>query len=330
MDDSFLTEGRRRPATGFSRSLKARLGALEAAEAAETIRRPSAWRPALAGAFALTVCAALFMLPAVRATAQQMLDLFRVHDFAVVTIDESRLEQLKNTNFDAKSLLGGNVEELQKPGPPQFFTSIEAANAAAGFAAARPGDLPRGLALDTVIVRGEARERVTVNTQPLRQMMDVLNITDLAIPPGLDGQQVSLYMPKIMVQQYKNPRGGKAMFMQAGSPEIGLPPGVELGRFGEIGLRVLGLSPAEAKRMAASIDWRSTLLVPVASTATRFQQITVNGAKGLYLETSETHTRNGKAHGSGGVVMWSRDNRIYAIAGNLEHVGLVAMAESVR
>lgn len=326
MDDQFLKDATRHPDPAFSRSLKARLGALET-EAPE--RRPSAWRPAFAGAFALAVFAALFMLPAVRATAQQMLDLFRVHDFAVVAIDPARVEQLKNNKFDAKSLLGSNVEKLQEPGPPQYFTSIDAANAAAGFVALRPSDLPSRLVLDTVTVRGGSRDRITVNTQPLRTMMDALNIRDLTIPPGLDGEQVTFTMPKLMVQQYKNTRGGKAALMQAASPEISLPPGVDLARFGEIGLRVMGLSASEAKRMAQSIDWRSTLLVPVASNATRFQQITVGGAKGLYLETPE-EMRDGHKHGPGAVVLWSRDNRIYAVAGNLGHEGIVAMAESVR
>lgn len=327
MDDQFLKDASRSPDPGFSRSLKARLGALEAEE---TERRPAAWRQAFAGALALAAFAALFMLPAVRATAQQMLDLFRVHDFAVIAIDPSRVEQLKNSNFDAKSLLGDNVEKLQEPGPPQYFISIDAANAAAGFAGLRPSELPSRVVLDTVTVRGGSSERLTVNTQPLRQMMDALNIRDLTIPPGLDGEQVTFTMPKLMVQQYKNTRGGKAAFMQAASPEIGLPPGVDLARFGEIGLRVMGLSASEAKRMAGSIDWRSTLLVPVAANATKFQQVTINGAKGLYLETPEGVTPNGNKRGPGGVVLWSRDNRIYAIAGNLEHAGLVAMAESVR
>ena len=327
MDDQFLKAASLPPDPGFSRSLKTRLGVLES-EATE--RRPAAWRQAFAGALALAAFAALFMLPAVRATAQQMLDLFRVHDFAVVTIDASRVEQLKNSNFDAKSLLGGNIEKLQEPGPPQFFTSIDAATAVAGFAALRPAELPSRVVLDTVTVRGESRERVKVNTEPLRQMMDALNIHDLTIPPGLDGQQISFTMPTLMVQQYKNTRGGKVAFIQAASPEIGLPPGVDLARFGEIGLRVMGLSASEAKRMANSIDWRSTLLVPVASNATRFQQLTVNGAKGLYLETPEGETPHGIKHGPGAVVLWSRDNRIYAIAGNLGHEGLVAMAESVR
>jgi len=327
MDDRFLNESRREPDAGFGRKLRARLRSIEDAEPRPGVPR---WQPLLAGSLALAAFAALFMLPAVRATAQSVLDLFRVRDFAVVTIDANRIEQLKSQHFDAKSLLGGHVEKLTDPGPPQGFNSIEAATAAAGFAPLRPTTLLRGLKLDSVFVSGESRQRITVDTQPLRDMMAALDIHDLTVPPGLDGQQVTIFVPRVMAQKYRNDRHARVAFIQAASPEVGLPPGVDLARFGEIGLRVLGLKPAEANRLAHSIDWRSTLLVPVAANATTFQQITVNGARGMYLENSDDHVKPGDKDQPGAVVLWSRDGRIYALAGDLDHAGLVAMAESVR
>ncbi len=324
MDDRFLTESRRDPDSGFARSLHARLRTLEAADVAPRARR---WQPVFAGALALAAFAALFMLPAVRATAQNMLDLFRVRDFAVLTVDPARIEQLKTQKFDPQSMLGGHVDKLNDPGPPQAFTSIEAATAAAGFTPVRPATLPRGLQLDSVFVRGELRERVTVDTKPLRDLMDAFDIRDLAIPPGLDGQQVSIYVPRMMAQRYVNERKLRVALIQSDSPEVGLPPGADLARFGEIGLRILGLKPSEASRMAHSIDWRTTLLVPVSSDATHFQQITVNGAKGLFLESSDD-APDGKKR-THRAVLWSRDGRVYALSGDLPDTELVAMAESV-
>ncbi len=327
MDDRFLTESRRDPDSGFTRALRTRLRALEAAEPE---RRPPRWRIPVAGAVALAACAASFTLPAVRVAAQQVLDLFRVRDFAVVQIDEARIEQLKARNLGPQSLLGGNVEKLQEPGPPQRFTSIEQATAAAGFTPVRPTTLPRRLQLDSVLVAGEARERVTVDTRPLRELMDAFDIRDLTVPPGLDGQQVSIHLPRVMVQAYRNDRSVHVKFLQANSPEVSLPAGVDLARLGEIGLRLLGLKPGEANRLAHAIDWRSTLLVPVAASATTFQQVMVNGAKGVYLETSGTRTPDGTDTGPSAIVMWSRDDRIFGLMGNLDEASLVTMAESVR
>src|SRR5882672_4152545 len=109
MDDRFLTELRRDPDPGFARGLRARLRSIETVEPE---RRAPRWRTALAGAVALAVCAAAFTLPAVRVAAQQVLDLFRVRDFAVVSIDERRVEQLKARQVDPQTLLGGKIEKL--------------------------------------------------------------------------------------------------------------------------------------------------------------------------------------------------------------------------
>jgi hypothetical protein len=327
MDDRFLTESRRDPEPGFARTLRARLSSIE--DAGERRRAPR-WQPAVAAALAVAACAAVFTLPAVRAAAQQMLELFRVRDFAVIEVSEQRAEQLKSRSFDPQTLLGGNVEKLQDPGPPQRFTSIEAATAAAGFTPVRPMEMPRRLQLDSVFVTGEQRERVTVDTRPLRELMEAFDIRDLMVPAGLDGQHVSIYVPKVMAQKYRNDRDVRATLLQAASPEVSLPPGVDLSRLGEIGLRILGLDSGEASRLSRAIDWRSTLLVPVASSATTFQQITINGAKGVYLETTSTRSPNGGEDGPGAVVMWSRDGRIYALVGNLDRAMLVTMAESVR
>jgi hypothetical protein len=78
--------------------------------------------------------------------------------------------------------------------------------------------------------------------------MDSFDIRDLSIPVGLDGQQVSIHVPRVMIQKYVNDRHTRAALVQAGSPEVSLPPGADLARLGEIGLRILGLERREASR----------------------------------------------------------------------------------
>ena len=50
-------------------------------------------------------------------------------------------------------MLGDQVQELEKPGPPRSYPDAGAAGAAAGFAVRVPGSLPRGLVADTILVR---------------------------------------------------------------------------------------------------------------------------------------------------------------------------------
>jgi hypothetical protein len=102
------------------------------------------------------------------------------------------------------------------------------------------------------------------------------------VPQGLDGQPVTVHKPAIVVQSFTDGKHSFAV-LEAMSPEVTLPPGADLRQLGELGLRVLGLDANEARRLAAAIDWRSTLLVPVPTSAGSFRQVTVNGKQALFI-----------------------------------------------
>jgi hypothetical protein len=327
MDDDFLSKPRREPRPEFARKLRARLREIEDGEPVAA----TPWlRPALAAAFTIALVSVLFTLPAVRATAQQVLDLFRVQEFAPVQVSAERLEQLRTKTGSFEQLLGGqHAVEEHPPGPPQAFTSVDAAAAAAGFTPATPEILPRQIALDTVFVSREGSARFTVDTKPLRELMEAFDVRDLTLPPGLDGGTVSLHTSPMVVQRYRNPRFTKVALLQSKSPEVSLPAGTDLSRLGEIALRLFGLDPAEASRLARAIDWRSTLVVPVVASATSYRQVTVNGDRGLFMESNDTVLPDGRPQKGGAVVMWNRNGYVYALVGNLDRFTIMQMAESV-
>jgi hypothetical protein len=284
--------------------------------------------PVLAVAAGVAVVSALFLFPSVRASAQALLDLFRVREFAVVQVDAARVQQLRDRKLDVQALLGGKPEITQDGGPARRFATMTEAAAAAGFRPASPAVLPRGLALDSVVVRGASRARVIVDTKPLRQLMDAFDVKDLQVPAGLDGNEVDVSVATTVIQDYRNSGSAHLSLVQTDSPVVTMPPGTDLARLGEIALRLLGLESAEAHRLAGAIDWRTTLVVPVVATATTFQQVTVNGGHGLYVESHEDPSE--RAHGSGAMVVWTRNGRVYALGGNLRRGELLQAAESVR
>ena len=84
MDDRFLNSMRRDPDPAFSRDLRTRLQAQPATRDRWRLR-PA---PAVAIAIAAVAVVSLFAFPAVRVSAQAVLDLFRVRKFAAVSFDE--------------------------------------------------------------------------------------------------------------------------------------------------------------------------------------------------------------------------------------------------
>lgn len=327
MDDKFLHDQRRDPDPAFARDLRDRLRRIEDAE--ELGRSRFDWRPVFATAAAAAFVIATFTVPAVRATAQAALDLFRVQEFAVVQVDPARLEQLSHANVDLSTLAGGNVEMLQEPLPSQRFATLDAAGAMLGETLERAYTLPGGIEPDSVYVSGESRMRVTIDTKPVRALLDAMAVRDVRVPDGLDGEKLTVHVPTMVAQKFHRGERTHVMFLQGRSPLVELPPGLEMEQLGEVGLRLLGMNSSEAHRLSRSIDWRTTLVVPVIAGATEYQQVRVQGEPGLYVRR-EGGAKDDESPNAN-VVVWTKKGRVHAIMSNrLERMDLLTMAESVR
>lgn len=326
MDDRFLNDLNREPRPEFARDLRRRLRAAEAAEAAAP-----AWRraPVLAAAASVAVVAALFAFPSVRAQAQSLLDLFRVRQFTAVEFDESRMERFRALEGqDGGMLVFDRQEVLQEPGAPVEQPSVAAAEAAVGFRVETPAYVPDGIAPGPVTTHGEGRVRMAVSEAKLRELLGLLDLRDVDVPAGLDGQWIEVHKAPTVHQAFKGERS-RVLLVQGPSPDVTLPPGVDLARLGEIGLRILGLDRDEARRVAAGIDWRSTLVVPVPANAGSFREVTVQGNRGLLVTMVGTNDK-GRERREGATLLWTEGDRVFALAGNIDSRRLVEMAESLR
>jgi len=330
MDDRFLHEQREAPRPGFAAALRERLREVE--DAAEVRHAP--WRPLAAFAAGVAAVAIAFTFPAVRAVAQDALDLFRVRSFAPVEFDESRLEQLRQlqsrAGTDPAMMVFDAQEVLKEPAPPVDYPSAGLAASAAGLPGlAEPRTLPAGFHFDKAVVAGDGAARLTIHADRLRNVLDALELRDVRVPDGFDGRSITVHKPAIVQQRWTDGKRSITV-LEAMSPEVTLPPGAELRQLGELGLRVLGMDAGEARRMADGIDWRSTLLVPVPSNAASFRRVTVDGKPALFVRTNARTRPDGTRERSGAVVMWSDGARVHAVQGDIDAAELLDVAQSVR
>jgi hypothetical protein len=327
MDDRFLNEHRRTPRPAFARALREQL---RDAEAPARHRHPLLQRLVVTTG-ALAAVAALFFVPAVRAVAQNALSVFRVQTFTPVEFDPSKIEKLSGVVDPGENPLGmvlGEPEVVRKPEPPKEVATLEEAAGLTGLGRVlEPEILPRGMERKSIAVTGAGEMRVTVKTQALREILDALDAGDVRVPDGLDGQPVSVAVPAIAMQEFRSEKRRVAL-AQAASPEVTLPPGVALAELGEMGLRVLGLSRQEARRIAESVDWRSTLLVPVPMGAGSFQNLTVRNHNALLMR-DEVKADDGTTR-TVSVLVWAEGDRVFALQGSVQPEELVQMAESLR
>jgi hypothetical protein len=103
-----------------------------------------------------------------------------------------------------------------------------------------------------------------------------------------------------------------------------LPQGTDLPLLAEIGLRVLGFEPNEARRFANSIDWRTTLLVPVPASVANFHEVDIGGSKGLLIETAGT---SGPRMSQ---LLWSAGGSVFALIGDVRPEEMFEMARSTQ
>jgi hypothetical protein len=98
--------------------------------------------------------------------------------------------------------------------------------------------------------------------------------------------------------------GDDIIFMQAESPLVEYPADVDPAVLGEALLQVLGTEPREARRIARSIDWASTLLLPIPREMVTFREVTIDGVSGAALEPLD---------GQGGALLWQKEGKVYML-----------------
>jgi hypothetical protein len=325
MSDQFLNSLRREPAPAFARQLKARLQALDAPAVAEP--RSPMWRW-LSVAASVVALAFAFTFPAVRTAAEAFLDYFRVVNFAGVAFDPQRMAQLwSSSSVDLSALIGQQVTPAAPPPPPVAYSTLDEASAAAGMRLHTPTWVPPGFTLTSIEVGGQHEFSVQGNTEKLQSILDALGITDVSVPTALDGQTVSIQIPPVARLVYDDGQR-QITLTQSRSPVIALPAGVDVASLAEIGLRLLGLDRSEAYRFAQSIDWRSTLLVPVPAATATFHQVEVQTGTGLVIEAGQA--REGLGGRGGSLVLWSNADTVYALGGAARSTDTLQMAQSVQ
>lgn len=338
--DDFLNKFRKEPSPEFSRHLYQRINQPMENKPVKT-RMFTLWKPAFAAVGVLLALALVFS-PSARAMAQDFLNLFRVKRFAAISVDESRLTALEQNKVDIQSLLSSNTEVLKEPGEPVTVDTPQAAAQLAGLNVFTPANVPQGYKLDKISVQGAGSVRFKADTARLQSLIDTLGVTDVQIPAQLNGQTVTVEKPPVVVMNYALTVNGAVptntkhlIIMQAHNPQVTLPDGVNMAQLGEIALRVAGMSADEAHRFAQSIDWSSTMLVPVPATASSFREVNVRGVTGLLVTTSNSSTAQGTGKGayassSGSILLWAEGDMVYAITGSGDNVQLVDLANSLQ
>lgn len=278
---------------------------------------------------ALLIFAFLLSLEPVRAAAGEILGMFRVRKFAVVSFDPNQV-QLNGEAFSANinQLLSDKVTVLKEPGPPQSVASAAEASALAGIPVRLPTTLPGGGdAQPDIRVEDGMAAQIVVDRARAQALLDLAGLSDVQLPQALDGATVTIEVPPVVIAQYERPQigpSGAFVLTQLRSPTVNLPPGVNLAQLGEAGLRLLGLSPEEARQFSRNIDWSSTLVIPLPMDIAAFRDVSVDGVNGVLI------TERSTSYAPHYILLWQKNGVVYSLAGQGNAEDMLAVANSLQ
>ncbi len=263
-------------------------------------------------------------IPATRALADQVLNLFRVQQVTVVPVDFTGLQDLTGNSALGKQvseLVSSSVTVTQQPGKPVSAADAADASQKASFTVR----LPKNVTTSALSVHNAAAFNFTIDRTKAQGLLNEAGRTDLVLPQDIDGSVIAITVPASVQADYgacpdpsaaDSVRKGSVgrqyadciILSEIPSPTVNAPANVNVAQLAQIGLEFTGMSPEQAAAFTKTVDWTSTLVVPIPKNAATYQQLTVDGVTGSLIQRPSDDAPEF-------LLLWVKDGIVYSIGG---------------
>jgi hypothetical protein len=166
----------------------------------------------------------------------------------------------------------------------------------------------------------------TIHVADLRLALDKAGVGGVTVPPEWDGAQLALHTSPMVIAEWPD-----VVLVQSLPLTLTSPPNIDFSAFSALCLRVMGVTPDEAQRLAQRAGTTPPWLAPIDSGFQRSQystmeEITLNsGPATLVVEKSPwQHMRDVVT------IVWSVPDRVYLLHGTLDRNLAIAVANAVQ
>jgi hypothetical protein len=300
------------------------------------------WRFAWAASFAAVVILISLMFPATRSFAQRLLATLRVERVQTVNIDFGPVQPgVSHQPLEAfAKLLSENavVTTNEKSSPAD---SRDAASQAVGFPVrlvSTRTDTP------SFEIFGAHAFHLTLDRARLQDVLDQAGRPDLLVPATIDGATVSVQVPRAVAVHYGSCKRGEQenadqttppsssananpclVVIQAPSPIVNVPSDLNIQQLAEIALQLAGWNPVKAREFCQSVDWKSTLVLPIPRAVQSYETVTVNGVSGTLLQLPNPNNQRPSF-----ALIWIDNGVIYNLIGHGDPSSAVQLASSLQ
>lgn len=301
-------------------------------------------RPVWAGLTIVAVLAVALSFAPLRALAGNFLGIFRVQQVAVLPIDTTRLKDLTGNSpltTEISRLFSDSVTITKKPGDPQVVASAADASKAAGFTVRLPAS---AASTPELTVQGGMAFQFVIDRDRAQSVIDEAGYANLKLPASLNGATVKVDIPSSVTAAYgtcPKPSTGTpdatkrtgsngrlypdcVAFVQIPSPTVTTPPDVDVEQLAEMGLQMTGMTPQQAHDYSQSVNWASTLVIPIPSNAATYKQVPVDGVTGTLIQRPVDDMPSY-------ALVWVKNGIVYGIAGpGADTASALDMANSLK
>jgi hypothetical protein len=114
------------------------------------------------------------------------------------------------------------------------------------------------------------------------------------------------------------------LLAQIPSPTVNAPPDLDVQQLAEIGLQFTGMSAKQAHDFSQTVDWTSTLVIPIPRNGSTYKQIAVDGVTGYLIQRPAGDAPQY-------ALVWLKNGIIYAIGGfGSDTAAALAMGNSLK
>lgn len=282
--------------------------------AADAARPRRAWTWTWLAA-ASAVCLVLLLMPATRAAAQRLWDVFFAERVEFVTLDMDRLPRSltdQQVRLTGATLPVGSLASAESTA--RFTPRLPDASIASAAGAAAAGATPQLSVTGTITV--ESR----INVADLEAAANSAGLADLRFPRSWDGARIGIHSSPLVIADYP-----EFQLIQAMPLAITTPPDFDLAAFTENVLRIGGLGADAARVFSARMAATPFALLAVSpEEQVRLREVTLRMGEGTIV-----HDLHDDGSLQRTTLVWTTADRIYAISSNLPDEQLMAIADAI-
>ena len=273
-------------------------------------RRPlSFWAgwPAWTALAAMTLIL-LWFTPGTRARAQQLWQSLRVGRVAFVRVsawpEGVRSPDVKLIGTIIPPIPSRNVEQVRsrvqyEPRLPRLGVLSDAPRLSTTFS------LSAGM---------------VVHSEDLKLALRKVGVIDQTVPPQWDGARLVLHTSNIVIAEWPD-----LMLAQSLPLTLTAPPGFDFRAFSTLVLRILGVGPGEAQRLAARAGTTPLWLAPMDERDGTLEELQLqSGPAILFRQRVQGGDSTGRI-----AIAWSVSDRVFALTGTLSREMMIATANAI-